>query len=143
LRSIDRVQKTSQVSSDDGDFDRKAAFGSRRAVTGAHGAQTFTTDAVMERHGIPGMAINPRPEFIRLPKSGSPCPFTGLSRTGLNALILPTPANGFKPPVRSISLRQRGQARGTRLIVFDSLIEYLHRLETSPTTPVSTGPSII
>jgi hypothetical protein len=63
-----------------------------------------------------------KPEFIRLPKPGKLCPHTGLSRSKLNELILPCEANHFKPPVKSISLRKRGQVRGVRLIVFDSLI---------------------
>lgn len=62
----------------------------------------------------------------RLPKPGTRCPFTGLSRSGLNELVLATEANKFKPPVRSILLRKRGRMRGTRLIVLDSLIKYLY-----------------
>ena len=68
------------------------------------------------------------PEFIRLPKVGQRCPLTGLSRTGLNELILPCSANNFRPPVRSVCLRKRGAATGTRLISTDSLLEYLHSL---------------
>lgn len=71
----------------------------------------------------------PHPEFIRLPKSGTLCRWTGLSRSKLNELILPSPVNNFIPPVRSVSLRKRGQVKGTRLIVFDSLISYLLSLE--------------
>jgi hypothetical protein len=67
-----------------------------------------------------------RPEFIRLPKPGTLCPHTGLSRSKLNELVLPCPANCFKPPVRSISLRNRGQIKAVRLVVYDSLLEYLH-----------------
>ena len=72
-----------------------------------------------------GESPNIIPEFIRLPKPGTRCPFTGLSRSGLNNLILPTEVNGHKPPVRSVCLRNRGAMRGTRLIVFDSLIQHL------------------
>jgi len=68
------------------------------------------------------------PEFIRLPKPGSREPFTGLSRSTLNALILPMELNGFKPPVHSVLLRKRGAIRGVRLIVLDSLIKYLHSM---------------
>lgn len=71
------------------------------------------------------------PEFIRLPKRG-PCPYSGLSRAKLNQLILRCPANGFRPQVKSISLRRPGAMRGARLIVLSSLIAYLHSLvETS------------
>ena len=66
-----------------------------------------------------------RPEFIRLPKGGL-CPITGLSRSKLNELILPCDQNDFKPPVKSVCLRKRGAATGTRLIVLDSLLDYLY-----------------
>ena len=69
-----------------------------------------------------------RPEFIRLPKGGTRCPHTGLSRSKLNQLVLSCKENGFKPPVESKVLRNRGSIRGTRLIVFDSLINYLHSI---------------
>lgn len=75
-----------------------------------------------------------QPEFIRLPKAGSLCPFTGLSRSKLNELILPSPLNRYRPPVRSISLRNRGQMKAVRLIVFDSLKAYLRQLEAEQTS---------
>ena len=68
------------------------------------------------------------PEFIRLPKPGTLCRWTGLSRSKLNELILPSPLNSFKPPVRSLSLRNRGQIKAVRLIVLDSLLGYLRGL---------------
>ena len=83
---------------------------------------------------MPGEAVGPanaRPEFMRLPKSGSLCPWSGLSRSKLNELILPSPLNGHRPPVRSISLRNRGQIRAVRLISFDSLMAYLRSLEVA------------
>ena len=70
-----------------------------------------------------------KPEFIRLPKSGTRCPHTGLSRSKMNQLVLPCKENDFKPPVESKVLRKRGIIRGTRLIVFDSLMEYLNGLD--------------
>lgn len=72
--------------------------------------------------------IEIRPEYIRLPKSGEACPHTGLSRTALNALILPTPENGFRPPVKSWVHRRPGNHRGIRLIAYDSLIAHLNAL---------------
>lgn len=73
------------------------------------------------------------PEFIRLPAVGTRCRYTGLSRSGLNNLILPTAANGYKPPVRSVCVRRRGAVRGTRLVVYASLLEYLNScLPTNP-----------
>jgi hypothetical protein len=72
------------------------------------------------------------PEFLRLPRSGSRCVLTGLSRATLNALIL-----GDKPLVKSICLRQRGAARGIRLLVTSSLLEFLykHVVENSADSP--------
>ena len=77
----------------------------------------------------PAQSAPCRPEFIRLPKSGSQCPWSGLSRSKLNELILPTPLNQFSPPVSSVSLRHRGQLRAVRLVAFDSLMAYLRQLE--------------
>ena len=67
-----------------------------------------------------------KPEFIRLPRTGSLCPHSGLSRTSLNELILPMNCNDHKPPVDSISFKQNGNIRGVRLIHFDSLISFIN-----------------
>lgn len=64
-----------------------------------------------------------KPKFIRLPKPGSRCPWTGLSRGTLNDLIL-----GPTPPVRSLVIAQPGAQRGIRLIDFDSLLGHLEKL---------------
>lgn len=65
------------------------------------------------------------PEFLRLPKTGTRCPITGLSRSHLNSLILPNAQNGHKPLVKSVSLRKRGAVRGVRLILTEALLGYL------------------
>jgi len=85
------------------------------------GAQT----SVPPTAAVASVAALAPPEFIRLPKPGHLCPHTGLSRSKMNELILPCPANDWKPPVKSVSLRKRGSLRGTRLVVYDSLISYL------------------
>ena len=69
-------------------------------------------------------AFQSQPEFIRVPKNGT-CPFSGLSRSKLYELISPNEANGHKPLVLSVSLRRRGSTKGTRLIVLQSLLNYL------------------
>jgi len=66
-----------------------------------------------------------QPEFIRLPRSGMHCPYTGLSRTTLNELILPMKCNGHHPPVKSISFKQNGNIRGVRLIYYPSLLNHI------------------
>jgi len=38
--------------------------------------------------------INIKPEFIRLPKPGTRCPWTGLSRGKMNQIVLPCKENG-------------------------------------------------
>ncbi|HEY5909184.1 MAG TPA: hypothetical protein VJA21_01125 [Verrucomicrobiae bacterium] len=70
-----------------------------------------------------------RPEFLRLPKPGLLCPYTGLTRSAINELILPTPRNGNKPPVRSFCLRQRGAKTGIRLVDYDSISAYIRQHE--------------
>lgn len=69
-----------------------------------------------------------RPEWLRLPKSGERCAHSGLSRSALNDLILPTEGNSYDPPVKSVSLRKPGQIRGIRLIHAASLSVYLESL---------------
>jgi hypothetical protein len=65
------------------------------------------------------------PRFIRLPITGERCPWTGLSRSKMNQLILPCSYNNHLPPVESCSLKPAGAARGARLILFESLMAYL------------------
>ena len=64
-------------------------------------------------------------EFLRLPPVGQRCPITGMSRAALNAWILPTPANNFKPPVKSFVIRQPGAKTGIRVISYQSLREWI------------------
>lgn len=65
------------------------------------------------------------PEWIRLPKSGERCKWTGLTKPALGHLIYPCERNGFKPPVKSKSLKKPGQSRGVRLVHWASLKAYL------------------
>jgi len=66
------------------------------------------------------------PVYLRLPREGARCPYTDLPRSTLKDLCIPTRANRFKPPVKSISLRKSKYAkRGIRLIDFNSLMRYL------------------
>ena len=80
------------------------------------------------------LAANPaavqsiKPEFIRLPLPGGRCRYTGLSRTTLCELAIPSPTNEFRPPVKSVLIRKRGAQRGIRLINYDSLLDYLRNL---------------
>lgn len=69
---------------------------------------------------LPPKPSSSLPEFIRLPKSGLRCPWTGLSRSALYELILPAQA-----PVKSVVLKRRAAKRGIRLIHLPSLVAYL------------------
>ena len=60
-----------------------------------------------------------KPEWIRFPKAGKLCPFTGLTRSFLYSL-----ATDGK--IKTLSLRERGKARGVRLISYDSLIGFIN-----------------
>lgn len=97
----------------------------------------FTTAPVM-----PGSEGQITPEFIRLPKPGQHCPYTGLTRSYLNLLVLPCPANHFRPPVKAVSLRRRGCKHGVKLISYDSLLHYLnHFSSTGPVEPQQPEPT--
>jgi hypothetical protein len=76
-----------------------------------------------------------KPEWLRLPAPRERCPYTGLSRSTLNELTIPGPANGAVPPVKSVVLRKRGASRGIRLINYDSLMAYLAGLNGPATNP--------
>ena len=90
----------------------------------SRGRNNFTTETVGEL-SMPEN-INIKPEYIRLPTKGL-CPFTGLSRSKLYELILASETNNYIPPVKSVSLRKKGQMKGTRLIVLQSLLDYLKK----------------
>ncbi len=72
-------------------------------------------------------APSTRPEWIRLPKPGRSCFWTGLTRSKLNELVLACHGNDFKPQVKSRSLRKAGAIKGVRLIHLQSLIEYIEQ----------------
>ena len=63
--------------------------------------------------------------WIKLPSGKSREPWTQLSRSVLNTLILPCPANRYRPPVRSASFIKPGQRKSTRLIHLQSLLDYV------------------
>lgn len=81
---------------------------------------TSAASSSTERYSS-GCPSSHQPEFIRLPRTGTRCPWTSLSRAGLNTLVLGTDA-----PVKSVVLRQRGANRGVRLISLESLLAHLH-----------------
>lgn len=67
------------------------------------------------------------PEFLRLPPAGTQCPHSGLKRSKMNELVLPSELNGGKPPVKSFVLRRKGSRTGVRLIDYKSLVDYIRQ----------------
>jgi hypothetical protein len=85
------------------------------------------TEATTKPVEIPpaNTTVSAPPEFLRLPPPGRLCAYTGLSRSYLNSLILPTETNSHKPPVKSFCIRQRGAKTGVRLVSYESLRNYI------------------
>lgn len=80
-----------------------------------------------------GQPIIARPEYIRLPKQGQPCPWTGLGRSKLWEILQ-------TGRVRSICLRKPGALKGARLINLESLLGYLRSMEEeTPPAPANIG----
>ena len=65
------------------------------------------------------------PIWIRLPKQGSRCPHTGLSRGVMHRLVAPCKENSFSPPVKSKQILKDGKKRGVRLVDFQSLVTFI------------------
>lgn len=59
------------------------------------------------------------PEFIRLPKPGTLCNWTGLSRSKMWEILQ-------TGKVKTVSLRRPGAIKGARLVHLASLLIYLH-----------------
>ena len=97
-------------------------------MTGDMKHSNFLDSAVSQLTATPATDQPTKPEFIRLPLPGGRCRYTGLSRTTLCELAIPSATNDFRPPVKSVLIRKRGALRGIRLINFDSLLEYLRNL---------------
>jgi hypothetical protein len=73
------------------------------------------------------------PAYIRMPRTGTACPYSSLSRSGMDLIVRPQKANNFRPPVKSKIFRHSPTAKGIRLVDFRSLMNYLGRLpETQP-----------
>lgn len=64
--------------------------------------------------------------WLRLPRPGSRCPVSGLSRSTLAELVRPCPRNDYAPPVESRLLKRKGAARGVLLINRASLLSFIN-----------------
>lgn len=74
------------------------------------------------------VAEKPEAEFMALPGAGQRCPISGLGRSMLYQLE----AEG---KIRMISLRRRNNVRGKRLVVIDSVRQYLRTLDAQQNSP--------
>lgn len=63
------------------------------------------------------------PVWIRAPKNGT-CPWTGFSRSKLYELA-------GKGLIRSVSIREPGQIKGTRLFHTQSILDYIGKCESA------------
>lgn len=72
---------------------------------------------------------------FRLPKQGQVDPFFGGARSFWNERVLPTRANGFKPPIKSFVDRKPGASRGIRFILWTSALDYFRRLASEESRP--------
>ena len=66
-----------------------------------------------------------RVEFFRLPAPGKRDPYFGLSR----GWYYKASAAG---EIRMVAVRQRNSLRGVRLVVYDSVVAYIHRSAGMP-----------
>jgi hypothetical protein len=67
----------------------------------------------------------PRPIFVRIPRPGERCPYSGLSRSKMLSLVLPSLENELPPPVESFVKGKLGTKRGIRLVDWASLEAYI------------------
>ena len=66
-----------------------------------------------------------KPQYISIPRTGTKCSISGLSRSGIYNLISPTKANGHKVVVASSEVILPGKKRGRRMICYESLMRYM------------------
>ena len=76
-----------------------------------------------------------RVEFFRLPQPGKRDPHFGLSR----AWYYKAATLG---EIRMIAVRQRGALRGVRLVVYDSVADYIRRAGEEATASVEVRPAM-
>lgn len=84
------------------------------------GRGEFTTSAPEIAPVVAQYKVEPN-EFLPMPGPGQTCPYSGLRRGALYALW----RDG---EIEAIAVRRKGRARGRRLIVAETLRNYLRRL---------------
>jgi hypothetical protein len=97
----------------------------------AVGGGDFTTSAPEIVPVLAQYKIEPN-EFLPMPGPGQICPYSGLRRGALYGLW----KDGL---IETIALRRKGRSRGRRLIVAESLRNYLRRLRHEQCANASKG----
>ncbi len=77
---------------------------------------------------IAGRPVFDQTTWLRLPRPGTRCPISGLSRSTLSELVRPCARNDFAPPVAARLLKRRDARRGVLLVSRESLLGYLNDL---------------
>ena len=95
-------------------------------MTTLHKSNDKASALLSERAG------NNYPIWFRAPLRG-PEQFTGFGRAKLYALV----SQGL---IRSVSIRQPGQVKGTRLFHLQSVLDYIASCEVTPATPAGDTP---
>ncbi len=101
--------------------------------TAAGGGGQFTTSAPEVAPVLAQYKIEPN-EFLPMPGPGQTCPYSGLRRGALYCLWR-------DHEIETISVRRKGHTRGRRLIVAESLRNYLRRLRAEQNANVSAKPA--
>jgi hypothetical protein len=70
-----------------------------------------------------------QPYAIPYPKGKDRCAWSGYTRALLVTITVPLKRNDFKPPVRTVSLKEPGQKRASRMIVLQSLFDFMKNHE--------------
>ena len=76
--------------------------------------------------------------WLRLPRAGSRCTVSGLSRSTLAELVRPCARNDYQPQVDARILKRKGTQRGVLLINRAALLAFI---EEQPTPSMHDSPS--
>jgi hypothetical protein len=104
--------------------------------TASHKSEAHALNKNRQR-GSSAILAPTKPETFRLPSGRERDPYFGIGRSYWNSLVLATPANGFRPKVKSYVIRRRGSRTGLRLIDFDSAFAFIqqHQEKSDMPTP--------
>ena len=91
--------------------------------------KSFSNDATDSAPRLEGgRPVFDQTVWLRLPRPGTRCPVSNLSRSTLAELVRPCARNNFSPPVAARVLKRRDARRGVLLVSRESLLGYLNDL---------------